>query len=138
MATAPATVTKGIKLHWEQILREYEAKTCTHIQITKETDSQGHIINESSTETTVYGIISTVNEDMIQTSAGLLQFGDLTARFMSDVDVIVGEQVTDTTIRLDNVEHEGILYTVNQRVSTVWDNETAVMSKYVLRKVAYE
>jgi len=136
VTTAPATIPKQIKLHWEQILREYESKTCIHVQITKTTDSAGHIISESSAESTIYGIISTVNEDTVHESMGLIKFGDLTARFMCDVGVIVGEQITDSSIRLDHIEHEGILYTVNQRMSTIYDNETAVISKYILRKVA--
>lgn len=139
MATAPATVTKGIKIHWEQILREYEGKTCTHIQITKTTDANGYVISETETESTIYGIISAVNEDMVNKSLGLLQMGDVTAHIMADVGVIVGDQISDgTTIRLDHIKHEGVLYSVNQRAQTVFDNETAIMSKYILRKIAFE
>lgn len=138
MSTAPATVTKGIKTHWEQILREYEGKTCTHIQIVKTTDSNGLVISETETESTIYGIISAVNENAVQESAGLLQYGDVTAHFMNDVDVIVGEEVTETLIRLDHIKHEGVVYSVNQRVQTVFDGEVAILSKYVLRKIAFE
>lgn len=138
MATAPATVPKGIKTHWEQILREYEAKTCTHIQITKTTDSNGLVIDEAQTESTIYGIISAINGDAVNESAGLLQYGDVTAHFMSDVGVIVGEQITETSIRLDYIEHEGVLYTVNQRTTTVYDAGVSILSKFILRKVAYE
>lgn len=136
--TAPATVPKGIKTHWEQILREYEAKTCTHIQITKTTDSNGLVIDESQTESTIYGIISAINEDAIDKSMGILQYGDLVAHFMSDIDVIVGEQVTETSIRLDHIKHEGVLYTVNQRTTMVYDAGVSILSKFILRKVAYE
>lgn len=133
-----ATIPLNLKYHWTNIINKYKGRECTHTKITKITDPNGQIIDESETNTTIYGVISPVQQKTINESAGLIQSGDLIAYFLDDEGVIVGEQVTDDSIRFDYIKYEGILYVVNQLQITAYDDGVAIVSSYILRKVAFE
>ena len=124
--------------HWSRILNNYIGKACNHIKATKSIDPNGNVINESQTETTIYGAVSPVSEDTVLKSAGDIQFGDLTAYFLDEEGVLVGTQSTASSTRYDMIEYEGLMYTVVNKRATVYDDEVAVVSKYSLRKVADE
>lgn len=136
--THAATIPFNLKYHWENILNKYAGKECTHIKVTKTLDPNGIPIDELEVETTVYGAISPVREEAVLESAGTLLYGDLVAYFLAEEDVIVGTQTAAGEARYDLIMHEGILYTVEKRLKTAYDDGVAVVSKFILRKVANE
>jgi len=120
------------------MLNEYLGKECIHIKATKTLDLNGGIISESQTETTIYAAISPVSAKAVDESAGTIQYGDLVFYALSEEGVIVGTQTSTTETRYDMIEYEGVMYTVVQKSKTAYDAGVAVVSKYILRKVAYE
>lgn len=137
-ATQVAEIPLNLKYHWERILNKYMGKECTHIKVTKTLDPNGGVIDESQTETTIYGAISPVSEDAVRESVGTLQYGDLVAYYLSEEEVLVGTQTGASEARYDLISYEGILYYVEKRTKIGYDDGTAVVSKYILRKVANE
>ena len=134
--TQPAQISLGIYDHFTQILVGYEGKTCNHIQVTKNLDLNGNVIDQSQTETTIYGSISNVHEKAVVESLGTLKYGDLTALFLSEDGVIMGEQITENSVRFDLIEYQDRLYTVENRTHEVFDGGVSVMEKFTLRKLA--
>jgi len=134
-ATQTASNPLDLYAHWTRILNGYMGKECTHIKVTKTLDLNGNVIDESEVETTIYGAISPVTSDAIAESVGLLLPGDLVAYYLSEEGVLVGTQTGASEARYDTIVHEGILYYVEKRVKTAYDNGSAVVSKYILRKV---
>lgn len=137
-ATQTATNSLDLYAHWTRILNGYMGKACTHVKVTKTIDPNGGVIDESEVETTIYGAISPVSEDAVRESAGTIQYGDLVAYYLYEAGVLVGTQTGASEARYDLIVHEGIRYTVSKRVKIGYDNGTAVVSKYILRKVANE
>ena len=124
--------------HWSRILNLYIGRSCNHIKATKTIDPNGNVIDESQTETTIYGAVSPVSMDAVTKSAGLIQLGDLIALFLDDAGVLVGTQTSAGSTRYDMIEYEDIMYTVVNKRTTAYDSGVPVISKYVLRKVADE
>jgi len=124
--------------HWSRILNNYMGKAVNHIKVTKVLDPNGNIIDESQVETTIYGAISPVKTDAINESAGLLQYGDLVAYFLHEAGVLVGTQTSADGVRLDMIEYQGKMYTVQNIQTTAYDAGSAVLDKFILRLVADE
>lgn len=137
-ATQSASVPMNLEFHFSNIINKYMGRESTHIKVMKTLDGTGYVISESQTESIIYGAIGTVNQDVVNESLGMIKTGDLMAYFMESQDVLVGEQITEGEIRIDYIEYECVLYSVVQRLKTAYDNGTEIVSKYVLRKVAYE
>ena len=133
---AVATTPLGMAEHWDFILDTYENKECTHTKHNKTLDASGHVIDETETDYTIYGAISPIHNDVVIKSAGLFQFGDLTAYFLITDDVEVGEAVSETETRYDTITYNGVVYTVNQKTHTATDDGVDIISKYILRKIA--
>jgi hypothetical protein len=137
-ATQNASTSLDLYNVWSDILNTYLGQACTHIKVTKVLDPNGNVIDESQTETTIYAAISPVSKDVVLESAGVLQYGDLTFYALNDAGVIVGTQTSATGVRYDMIEYKSVMYTVVQQSKTAYDDGVAVVSRYVLRKVAYE
>ena len=137
-ATHPASVSMDLYNIWTDILNTYLGQECTHIKATKTLDPNGNVISEAQTETVVYAAVSPVSVEAVNESAGTLQYGDLIFFALDDAGILVGTQTDADESRYDMIEYEGVMYTVNQHDTTAYDNGVAVVSRYILRKVAYE
>lgn len=141
MTLTNATVPNNLDFHLRNIISGFMGQTVNHIKVTKVLDDNGLVISESQTESDLIAIISSVNTDVVNENLGVVQYGDLLMYSMSDDDVLVGEQVSDNSVRFDMIEYQGVLYTVSQRLKVAYDPGTpdvAVVDKLILRKIAYE
>lgn len=143
----PIARTKAnMKTHFNQILTVWGGKVATHRQVAETIDSMGHVIDRSTTDTTIYGIISPASYSEKYYPPGSIQSGDLTAFFLytddDSVDVITTKQVTASTTRHDHIIYEGIEYRVEQLGEIAYDVATSTVShepvyaRYQLRKIA--
>lgn len=129
-----ATNSLGLYDHWSLILNGYLGKECTHMEVTKTLDPNGDVINESETQTTIYGAISPVSEDAVREDAGTFHYGDLIAYFLAEEGVVVSEQFGPYTIIDHMIVYNDVAYSVNKLLVTAHDAGSSVVSKYVLRK----
>jgi hypothetical protein len=137
-ATQAATNPLDLYAHWTRILNGYMGKEVDHIQVTRTLDLQGGVIDEFENDSIIYGAISPVKEESIVESPGMFQHGDLVAYFLSEEGVIVGEQTDALETRRDVIVYQSNRYYVEKRLKTAYDNGVAVVSKYILRKMAIE
>lgn len=130
----------GMAKHFDQILRVWGGKEATHVKITETIDDMGNIIDQSRDETTIYGVISPADFKGSSYPVGYLQPGDLTGLFKAEDDVIVSNQITESTTRHDNIIYEDFEYRVD-KVEYAYDirtsqvNHEAVFGNYLLRRV---
>lgn len=138
-----ASIKAGMKSHFQQIMK-YGGKDVIHRIITQIIDEMGNIINQSYTDTTITGIISTASYQGNYYPIGSIQTGDLTAYFWYSDDVIKSKQISETEIRYDHIIYENIEYRVEQLAEIAYDVKTPsvnwepIFCRYQLRKIAKE
>ena len=133
-ATNKATTPLNLYDHWCLILNGYLGKECIHTQVTRTLDLNGDVIDETETQTTIYGALSPVSESAVQESVGFLQYGDLVAYFLVEDGVEISEQFGQDSVVHHLITYQDVAYSVIKRTVTAYDDSEAVVSKYVLRK----
>jgi len=129
-----ATNSLGLYNHWSLIINEYLGKACVHTEVTRTLDLNGDVISETEDETVIYGAISPVSEDAVHEDIGVVHRGDLIAYFLVEDGVKDGEMFGQYNI-IHLITYNDIIYDVNKRVVTAYDDGAAVVSKYLLRKI---
>jgi hypothetical protein len=132
--------------HFNQILTVWGGKSATHRKISETVDEMGNVIDRSSTDTNITGIISPASYKENYYPPGSIQSGDLTAFFLytddDTVDVITTKQVSDSETRHDHIIYEDVEYRVEQLAEIAYDVDVSTVShkpifaRYQLRKIA--
>ena len=136
-----ARVAAGMLKHFNQLMRVWGAKECTHVIITETIDDMGQIIDQSRVEITIYGVVSPANFKGNGQPIGYLQPGDLTAFYLHSDNVIIANQLTEVTTRHDHIIYEGNEYKVYNvewayDVKTSQVNHEPIFGNYLLRKLS--
>ena len=135
-----ARVASGFLKHFGQILETWAGKAATHRKITETIDEMGQVIDQSYTDTTIYGIISPIDLKTNNSPIGHVAPGDLTALFKYSDGVIISDQLTSTTIRHDHIIYEGVEYQI-YNVEWAYDVKTSqvdhepVFGNFHLKKI---
>ena len=129
----------GLKNHFQIILNTWAGKEVTHVKITETIDELGQIIDQTRTESTIYGIVGDANFKGNNQPIGLLQPGDLCANFKYEDNVIVSDQLTESTTRHDHIIFQEVEYRVED-IEIAYDvlvsqtSHEPVFTKHLLRK----
>lgn len=136
-----ARVAAGMLKHFNQLMTAWGSKECTHVQITETIDELGQIIDQSRSTSTIYGVVSPANFKGNNQPIGHLQPGDLTAFFLYTNDVIISNQLTESTTRHDHIIYEGNEYRV-ENVEYAYDvsvsqvSHDPIFGNYLLRRLS--
>jgi len=133
-----ARVSLGMLKHFNQLLRTWAGKECTHVIITETIDDFAQIIDRSQTTSTIYGIVGDASFKENGFPIGSLQPGDLCAMYLYTDDVQLSNQLTDSTTRQDHIIFQSVEYRV-ESVDWGYDlaktgNHDPIFGKYLLRK----
>ena len=131
----------GMSKHFDQIIRTWAGKECTHRIITETIDDMGSIIERSNTDSIIYGIVSPADFKGNNQPIGHVQPGDLTGLFKYDENIIISDQLTEYTTRQDHIIYEGIEYRIeNQQIAYDINIQSVstepVFTNNLLRKVS--
>ena len=135
-----ARVKLGLLKHFNQIIKTWAGRECTHVIITETIDDFANIIDQSRIETTVYGIIGDANFKGNEYPIGLLQPGDLCGTFKYSDNIIISDQLTSNTTRQDHIIFESNEYRVENmtlgydvKISEI--SQEPVIVNYLLRRL---
>lgn len=135
MTLTAATNNLNLEYHFTNIINGYMGQECTRIRRTSTLDLNGNIVDDSTVETTVYGIVSVASAKVQEESGGLILAGDLVAYFMTDTDINIGTQSTTTTTSTDTIEYNDVEYQIVTRIVTASDVGVEVVDKLILRRI---
>jgi len=138
MTLTASTNDLNLQYHFENIINGYLGQACTLRRITTTLDPNGGIVDESVVETDIIGIISPASGKVLRENAGLMIAGDLVAYFMRETGINVGTQSTNLSTTFDNIIYKNIIYSIEEKIVTARDGETAIVDKFILREVSGE
>lgn len=140
-----AKVRFNMRLHFAEMIRNWSGKEATHRKITETIDSQGNIIDRSTSESTIYAIIGNPPFDEKTQPIGAIQSGTLCLYFWydgDDDDILVSKHLTPTTERHDQIVFQGNTYKVSNLDEIAYDlasdglSHEPIFAKYKLQKIA--
>ena len=140
-----AQIRLNTRYHFAEMIRNWSGKEATHRKITETIDSQGNVIDRSTTESTIYAIIGNPPFSEKGLPIGALQSGDLCMYYWyagTEDDILVSKQLTPTTERHDQIDFQGTTYKVANLDEIAYDLNTAgddhepIFAKYKLQKIA--
>ena len=131
-----ASKKRNMTNHFNQIMLNWEGKECSHKQIIETIDGNGHIIDQSDSSTTIYGIIAPIGIDDIHHALGTIEPEDMYGFFWYTDGVSAATRVSATQMRHDHIVYEGTEYNVEKLLQLAFDIDEPVFIQCLLRKVA--